>query len=571
VCDRCRAVYPAQGAAPQAPQQQAYGSPPQGYGQPPPQYGQQPPQGYGQSPQGYGQSPPQYGQQPQQSYGQQPQQSYGQQPQQSYGQQPQQSYGQQSYGQQPQQSYGQPIPAQPIPGSAQTSGSTSSKKGLFIGLAALVLVGGGVGIFFALRGGASAGVGSRDDLVKATVAALAKGDADALFKLGDPAALEKLMECKKEGGDTKSEIEERTKELREMDKALAGKTKGLKLDIVKIDERQPSLDENGKNRHAYEKGAKLGPDCTAKVSMVEHKVEVTLKVGGADTPMRMEMLEADGGWYLVDDIDLDVPNSAVAAGGSAAAGSAGGAGASASASGGGGGAAPTGGYAKMIAKLSSFKDRMCACKDQACAGAVTNDMTAWSTDQANASADMSDYTDESAKQMQAVMDGYSKCMTAAYGGTATTTTTATTTPPASGSAAAAAALAVGDRVMAQWTNGDWYPGKISKITDDGKYDIAYDDGDASHALPASKVRKKAAFSPSGGGHSSSSSSSSSDPKACVPSHWTRCGNNCYDLQNDRYNCGGCGRSCPHGKDLCNHGQCDCSEYDKSANGGSCPD
>src|SRR6185503_15510312 len=109
-----------------------------------------------------------------------------------------------------------PIPAQPVPGHApQASGNKSSKKGLVIGLAAVVLVGGG--IFFALRGGAGGGVSSRDDLVKATVTALANGDADALFKLGDPAALEKFMDCKKEGGDTKSEIDERTKELREMD------------------------------------------------------------------------------------------------------------------------------------------------------------------------------------------------------------------------------------------------------------------------------------------------------------------------------------------------------------------
>jgi hypothetical protein len=217
--------------------------------------------------------------------------------------------------------------------------------------------------------------------------------------------------------------------------------------------------------------------------------------------MRMEMLEAGGGWYLIDDIDLDVPSAAVA-GGSAA-------------------AAPTGGYAKMVATLSGFRDRMCACKDQACVDAVTNDMAAWSTEQAKAPADMSDYTAESASQMQAVMDTYSKCMTAAYDGAATTT--ATTTPAASVPAAAAPA------------------------------------------------RKKTASSSSGGGHASSSSSSSSGPKACVPSHWTRCGNNCYDLQNDRYNCGACGHSCPHGKDLCNHGQCDCFEYDKSANGGSCPD
>lgn len=501
VCDRCRAVYPAQGAAPQAPQQ--------GYGQPPQQgYGQQP--GYGQPPQAYGQPPQQGYGQPPQAYGQPPQQSYGQPPQQ-YGQPPQQ-YGQPPYGQPP----GQPIPSVPMgqPASPHPRpAGTSSKKGLFIGLAALVLVGAGVGIFFVLRGGGGGGVGSRDDLVKATVAALSKGDADALFKLGDPSSLEKFMECKKEGGDTKSELEEKTKELRDMDKELASKTKGLKIDIVKIDEKPPSLDENGKNRHAYEKGAKLGPDCTAKTSMVEHKVEVTLKVGGADTTMRMEMLEAGGGWYLVDDIELDVPASAVAGGGGSASGSASGASGAGASSGGGGG------YSKMIAKLSSFKDRMCGCKDQACIDAVTNDMAAWSTDQAAASADMSDVTEEKTKQMQAVMDGYTKCltdaMTAAYGAEATPTPTPTPT--------------------------------IDTTT-------------ATAPTPAPKPKA-----------ASHASSDNDGPKPCVPSHWTRCGNNCYDLQNDRYNCGGCGRACPHGMDLCNHGQCDCSEYDKSANGGSCPD
>ncbi|WP_134668497.1 MULTISPECIES: DUF4333 domain-containing protein [unclassified Amycolatopsis] len=114
------------GAYPQSgPQQQPY--PPQQYGQQP--YGQDP--NYGQQPGGYPQQQqpqqPQWGQQPSQ-YGQQPP-SYGQQK--PYGDpQQQQQYG----GQQPgQYDYGQP-------GGAAPESSGGSKKGLFIGIGALVVV-----------------------------------------------------------------------------------------------------------------------------------------------------------------------------------------------------------------------------------------------------------------------------------------------------------------------------------------------------------------------------------------------------------------------------------------------
>ena len=46
--------------------------------------------------------------------------------------------------------------------------------------------------------------------MKATVAALTKGDADALVKLGDPAALAKFVECDKQDGESRSEPEIRT-------------------------------------------------------------------------------------------------------------------------------------------------------------------------------------------------------------------------------------------------------------------------------------------------------------------------------------------------------------------------
>jgi hypothetical protein len=126
------------------------GSDPQQWGQQP-QYGQQPGGAYppsGPQPQqpGYGQS---QGPQHQQQWGQQPQ--YGQQP--GYSQQPPQ-YGQpqqeqpggayppQQYGQPGQYDYGQP-PGYPGPPQA---GEKKSKKGLLIGIVALVVVGAAVGV-----------------------------------------------------------------------------------------------------------------------------------------------------------------------------------------------------------------------------------------------------------------------------------------------------------------------------------------------------------------------------------------------------------------------------------------
>jgi hypothetical protein len=50
-------------------------------------------------------------------------------------------------------------------------------------------------------------------------------------------------------------------------------------------------------------------------------------------------------------------------------------------------------------------------------------------------------------------------------------------------------LHVGDRVSAQWTNDEWYDGEITAIRPDGTFDVDYDDGDHSDALPRARVRK----------------------------------------------------------------------------------
>jgi retinol-binding protein 3 len=53
---------------------------------------------------------------------------------------------------------------------------------------------------------------------------------------------------------------------------------------------------------------------------------------------------------------------------------------------------------------------------------------------------------------------------------------------------APATYAVGDVVFGQWTDDQWYPGKIGAINADGTYRVDYDDGDVSPSLPASKVK-----------------------------------------------------------------------------------
>lgn len=57
------------------------------------------------------------------------------------------------------------------------------------------------------------------------------------------------------------------------------------------------------------------------------------------------------------------------------------------------------------------------------------------------------------------------------------------------SAPAEAPLKVGDVVFGQWTDGDWYLGKLAASNVDGTYAVNYDDGDVSPSLSASQVRR----------------------------------------------------------------------------------
>jgi hypothetical protein len=75
-----------------------------------------------------------------------------------------------------------------------------------------------------------------------------------------------------------------------------------------------------------------------------------------------------------------------------------------------------------IVRQTEFRDRMCACKDRACAEKVTEDLTRWGQEQAKASGDkIIKMSDDDMKKSAAVSGEMSACMTKilAEGGGAT--------------------------------------------------------------------------------------------------------------------------------------------------------
>ncbi len=81
---------------------------------------------------------------------------------------------------------------------------------------------------------------------------------------------------------------------------------------------------------------------------------------------------------------------------------------------------------EAVAKMTEFKDQMCACKDKACADKVQEGMTKWSQEMATKAGDKKDQKADEAtmKKMTEVGQAYGECMTKAM--------SATETPPAGG-------------------------------------------------------------------------------------------------------------------------------------------
>lgn len=101
------------------------------------------------------------------------------------------------------------------------------------------------------------------------------------------------------------------------------------------------------------------------------------------------------------------------------------------------------GAADAIAKMSELKDKMCACKDKACADQVTQEMTKWGAEHSKGG-EAAKMSDDEQKKMASVTEGMTTCMTKIMtdaAATAAGSAAATGSAAAAGSGAAAAGSA----------------------------------------------------------------------------------------------------------------------------------
>lgn len=78
-----------------------------------------------------------------------------------------------------------------------------------------------------------------------------------------------------------------------------------------------------------------------------------------------------------------------------------------------------GGAGEAMAKMSEFKDKMCACKDKKCADGVQDEMNKWTAENAKNAGDKPEKPDEKTmKEMQDVGTKYGECMAKAMQGDA---------------------------------------------------------------------------------------------------------------------------------------------------------
>jgi hypothetical protein len=277
-----------------------------------------------------------------------------------------------AYGQQP--APYSPHPATPAPmGGAPVAGKKSS-KGLLIGLGVAGLaIAGGVIAFVVMRGGGgTAGGGSRSDVVKSTLAALGDGDVDQLLKLSDiPGLHEKVVDCSGKTKALKEEGEEDDKELSEKDKEdrdpkkqvekrkkefeeVAPRTKGAKIELVEIvtkeppapkDDEKKSDDEDDPLGGVMKTGQKLMKGCVAKVPMRIHTAKVKLKVtpkgeAAIEQDAEIMLLQVGSGFYLAAPPTVSL------------------------------------GAGALEREFKGIKDKVCACKDAACAQKLKDEFKA---------------------------------------------------------------------------------------------------------------------------------------------------------------------------------------------------
>jgi hypothetical protein len=158
-------------------------------------------------------------------------------------------------------------------------------------------------------------------------------------------------------------------------RAAAARAKGLELGITGI---VPSdkIDR-------LQKGSRQG-DCEALVDAVFQRVDVKLAVAGrggkGEATLKLGLVELEGRFYLAE-LDLNLAT----AGGAEA--------------------------HKIVGVMVDFTEKMCGCKDRACANAVDAEYKAW-IEQLAARADKTDRpSEEDARRFAGAVKRYAECAT----------------------------------------------------------------------------------------------------------------------------------------------------------------
>lgn len=247
-------------------------------------------------------------------------------------------------------------------------------------------MGGGVALLvvvasvFALAGGKGAGGGasSRDELVERTLRALAKHDVDALVALADPGGLmARVVECedKPKDGDEDRDPDTALRKARERYDKLVRDLPEVTLELIDVRD-----DKSGDSKPLIDKGDKMMKGCVARMAIYLREATAVVKVVRPGKPAReqkveLSMIEADGRFYLSDPPKLDLTDSDA-----------------------------------VLDKMAEFKDKMCMCRDKACADAVSEDFTRWGTQQARDAGSRSPkISDADAKRMADITKDYADC------------------------------------------------------------------------------------------------------------------------------------------------------------------
>ncbi|HZJ62198.1 MAG TPA: hypothetical protein VFD36_01645 [Kofleriaceae bacterium] len=66
--------------------------------------------------------------------------------------------------------------------------------------------------------------------------------------------------------------------------------------------------------------------------------------------------------------------------------------------------------AAVLAKMTAFRDQLCACKDPACAERITGELTRWAQEIAREPREEQRLTEADTRQIAEISEGFARCM-----------------------------------------------------------------------------------------------------------------------------------------------------------------